>query len=201
LQIGFHKRGNDMATKQIPTRYGLKFSQEHSGGYAHFRFHVVTIGPTAYERRYRDNDPDYRLVASDEVRGCGSWEDEAKFNGLWINSQANGDNRESLYGWGVEYRDTYTTLDLRACERMAKTLRTIERKLEALSAKYGRPDSFPAFVARVADAVGADSIVFSQKDHQTHNGYENTVYSIEMGASILRHIIAKWQTAGQAVAS
>jgi hypothetical protein len=183
-------------TTTIPTRYGLKFFQEHSYGYAHFRFYIVTIGPTASERRYFDNDPQNKLVNYDEVRGCSSWHDEAAYDRLQIDSQANSDNRENLYGWDVRYRET-GSLELHDLERMVKTLRTITRKMEQLSAKYGRPDTFPAYVARVAAAVGADSIVFSQQDHPTHNGTDHTIYSVETGTSILRHILHKWQQPAQ----
>lgn len=61
---------------------------------------------------------------------------------------------EAPYGWHVEYRQVYS-VDLAQAERMVKTLRTIERKLAKYQAELGYPESFVAYAARVAQAIGA----------------------------------------------
>ena len=64
---------------------------------------------------------------------------------------------KDVFGWKVEYHPH--AVDLARAEKMIKTLRKIERKLEAISAQWGRPESFGEFVQRVLKVIGADGMV------------------------------------------
>lgn len=57
------------------------------------------------------------------------------------------------YGWDVSYGDVYN-VSLRRAKAMVKTLSSVERKLEKLEAKYGRPYDLLAYLGRVGDALG-----------------------------------------------
>lgn len=63
-------------------------------------------------------------------------------------------DKRHLYGFELEYREPFS-VDARKASAMAKTLRTLERKLRALAEKQGRPTTFGQYVGQVAQAVGA----------------------------------------------
>jgi hypothetical protein len=72
-------------------------------------------------------------------------------NDLEIHAQAN--PRDALYAWRVVFRQPYS-VDLRRAEAMVKALRTIDHQLTKLSERFGWPESFSAWFARVADSLG-----------------------------------------------
>jgi hypothetical protein len=58
------------------------------------------------------------------------------------------------YGWRTEYRQPYD-VDLRRAQTMVTVLRKIDRGLERMRGQLGHPESFTAYLARVARALGA----------------------------------------------
>ena len=72
---------------------------------------------------------------------------------LVIGAQVSADEPDGTwYGWSVEYRRPYT-VGLHRAEAMAATLRAISRHQDRLTARYGWPDTFAAYAARIADAL------------------------------------------------
>jgi len=63
-------------------------------------------------------------------------------------------------------------------ERIFSTLKSIEKKLEALNAEHGRPRTFAQSVMRLASAVGARALIMDERlavrlgrKYGIHNGY------------------------------
>jgi hypothetical protein len=57
------------------------------------------------------------------------------------------------YGWRTECRQPYA-VDLRRAQTMVRVLRKINRDLERMRDQLGHPESFAAYLARVARALG-----------------------------------------------
>jgi hypothetical protein len=178
------------ARKEIPTRYGLLFSEEHSNGFSHFRFRVVTIGPTADDRRWFDQCPSSKLVDSTAIRNPN---DRDPWHDLRINSQGDSATRGKLYAWDVQFFDVFR-VDLDRAKRMHQALSKIQKRLDALSEKFGYAQTFTVFVGRVADAIGADTILY-QRGKSSGWSYDDAEYQycqMQTGLSILDHKIAEW---------
>lgn len=79
------------------------------------------------------------------------------------------------YGWRVEYRDVFS-VDLNRAETMVKTLRRIERRMDAMRDELGYPESFAAYVTRVGKILGVKSYgqyrreIFPNGSHYRWNG-------------------------------
>jgi hypothetical protein len=70
---------------------------------------------------------------------------------LVIEAQADPTSSD-LYGWRTAYRSPYA-VELADAEAMTRTMRGIARHLDKLTDRYGAPADFPAYAARVADAL------------------------------------------------
>ena len=57
-----------------------------------------------------------------------------------------------LWGWGTEYRDLHT-VDLACAQRMAKTLTTLGKRMDAAQAEFGYPATFAEYLTRVASCL------------------------------------------------
>jgi len=66
------------------------------------------------------------------------------------------DNPGRSYGWAVEYRPY--SVSLYDAERMVKVLRRIDASMRRAADKYGDAPTFGAYVARLADALGASIV-------------------------------------------
>ena len=191
--------------KTYKIRLGLLVKTEHPtdsyGGYFHARAYPVTIGPTAWEQRYRQEridagktDDSYTKIADDTIRNAGDdLANGLRLDCLRINSQGrDADDPRHLYGWEVEYKDCYS-VDLRRAEQMAKTLKTIETRTAKLEEKYGRPGSFGAYVARIANAISADAIVFVDgADSGWHHSNGHRICNLGDGAGRIDRIVREW---------
>ena len=71
--------------------------------------------------------------------------------------------KDQSYAWCIEYRDKYSVTISKA-EKMLKTLKSITKKLNNISNKYGFPESFGQYVANVANAIKADTILDYRKE-------------------------------------
>lgn len=74
-----------------------------------------------------------------------------------------------LFGGSPEYRSPYR-VDLARAEIMTATLRRIERHTDKVAAKYGPPDTFGAYLARFADAIGARAVIRYAEPVTTYHG-------------------------------
>lgn len=97
----------------------------------------------------------------DRIRYVGDWCDRAALGGLdleglRITSQGNdfpSNGQRELYAWEVEYCEVYR-VSARRIRQMCQTLVAIERRMDKLEERYGRPASFGAF-GHWADSRGA----------------------------------------------
>lgn len=78
------------------------------------------------------------------------------YDSLIVAAQHNTDDDEGprWYGWEARYHYPYA-VDLDRATAMVRTLKRINVRLTAIAAKYGSPDTLAAYIARVADALGA----------------------------------------------
>lgn len=184
-------------SRKSVVRIGLFVREQQDYGYYHVKASIVTIGANAYEVRCIDQGREIPHVPYEKIRNIG----DDLYNGLFLNdlvitSQGNTDDQERrLYGFDTRY-EGHTITDRRDAERMAKTLAHIERHLDKLRTKYGHPGTFGAYLARVADAIGATSIV--QQEGQTHGSrYDDNDHRIQTigdGAYSIDYKIRLWET-------
>jgi hypothetical protein len=138
------------------------------GGYFHVGLHPVILGRDAYELRQLDLGRETNDVQPDTIRNI-SWRYESDvINGLDLDGfriWSQGDTQstlrhdgERLYGWEYAYTNVHA-VDTAKAKRMAKTLTTIERRMDKLRETQGRPKTFGQFVAHVAKAIGAATLV------------------------------------------
>ncbi len=134
----------------------------------------------------RDFSRDYFHVSAGVGRLCDSgneedeqnikagytWTTPKRANGLLIQNlrltcQGNARNAtdlEHLYGSDVTYSEVFSA-DRQECEDMARTLRTIDRKMRALTEKHGYARTYPEIVNRFAQAIGAVEVRARKVDH------------------------------------
>ena len=200
-----------MAEKKYRVRLGLLIQTTHDrdsylGNYFHVRAYPVTIGRTQWEQQYHDAridagkvDDSYNDIAADTIRNAGSDDlcNGLRLGSLRIDSQGKDDDQpRHLYGFDYEYKDVFS-VDTRRAGQMFKTLQTIEKKTAALEEKYGRPATFGAYVARIANAIGADAIVFvTTPDSGWHNKNGHRLYNLGDGAGRIDGIVREWIDAG-----
>jgi hypothetical protein len=171
----------------VQTRLGLYVTSKRDGDYFHIEASVVTIGTNAYERR-RIDEGALMNVNSDKIRNVS---DELQ-NGLFLNNlqlacQGNSnDAPRSLYAFSVRYQ-TGGGVDRQDCERMLKTLTTIEKRTDAVTEQFGHPGTFGQFVARIAAAIKADAIVVS-RGKSTGWSYDDNQQRIMSIADGIYHI-------------
>lgn len=183
-------------TTTTKTRLGLYITEKHDDRFYHVYAHVVTIGTNAYERQRIDRGA-ATDVPYDRIRNAS---DEA-YAGLYlenlhVDSQGNDDDQtRHLYGFEVRYRDVYT-VDQWKAKRMYDTLRTIGTRLEKLDAKYGSAATFGAYLARVAEAIGADAFVFpaGRQRGWSYSENEQRIEDIRQGIYAVDGMVRAWTT-------
>lgn len=128
-----------------------------------FRF-IVDVRPSRYSTdRNRLDAVIYVVYLEDgKIRNC-SWsslaDPGAEYADLriegWIDKDSR-DDKDFYYGHEpLEYREVYS-IDQRRAESMAKTLRRLNKKIETLTNKYGRPTDFAGFLSYLAQAMGVN---------------------------------------------
>ena len=134
------------ATEQ--KKHALLVSTKISGSYGNVRANVV------------------RLEEGKVRNPRHSWDDKPAefYEDLWVTCQISPDH-ENSYGWRISYRDMYC-VELTTAEKMVKTLKTIDRKHSALVNKIGEPTTYGGYVAYIANAIGAEQIIFYHENGQ-----------------------------------
>jgi hypothetical protein len=100
------------------------------------------------------------------------------------------DNQEP-YGWTLCYLQPYR-VDLGNVERMHKTLKTIQRKLDAMTENEGCATSFGQYVVRFARAIGARKILFWRGDTGMYSTDTYTSEEIRYMAHVVDRRINEW---------
>lgn len=166
---------SDLNPKTI--RLALKIVETLDNGYYHIHAHVVTVPPSGETVGYIDS---YDTVGK-------LW-----MQGLTVKSQGNqSDTDKRLYGFDVVYRNMYE-VDTREAGRIAHTLQTIQKRMDRLSDKFGRPTTFGQFMGRVANAIGAKFIVFESQ--RSNPGLQ--FLEVSLGIDKIDRIVADWVATG-----
>ena len=79
-----------------------------------------------------------------------------------------------FYGWQIEYKPY--TVDLPKAEKMGKTLKLIHRRLEKITAQWGRPRDFGEYALRFLKAVGAVGLLKLADSRPGGWSYDDSTY-------------------------
>jgi hypothetical protein len=136
-------------------------------------------------------------------RGFTGWNYETPANGLHVEnlqtfSQGNNhDQTRQLYGFEIGYDAFRVTC--RDAVKMAKTLTAIEKRLGKLNDVRGYVSSYGEYVARFAEVIGAETMIFHRggrsfepDDYFTHN--------LGNGRNKIDSLIRTWAEANQTAA-
>lgn len=186
--------------RKTAARHGLYVTEKHSGSFYHITAYPVTIGHTQDEMIAIDEDRYYdKHITWQTIRNASDRDIAGLYlHDLQATSQGHDDDRKhGLYGFECHYQDVYS-VNLRQAERMAKTLKTIETRLDKLVTKYGHPTTFGAYLARVAEAIHATAFVFPINWHgSSYRDNEHHITDIRDGISRIDSLAYAWQQAGQ----
>jgi hypothetical protein len=160
-----------------------------------------------YSLPHRREEIIFTVITHDDgkqIRGCsGHGEtdrkgsiDEDDLRDLRISCSLATDLDSKSYGWDVAYHQPYS-VDLRAAERILKTLKLIEQRLARLEKLFGRPSDFGQYVARVAQALDCRAVAFEASE--THSSlYRDNDYRFRpIGEAVgrINHEIHTWHEA------
>jgi hypothetical protein len=137
--------------------------------------------------------------------GCDdTYSDGPYYSNLRISCQGDDKSRtrdrEAVYGFSCEYHDIYT-VDLRKAERMVKTLRAINGKLEKMNESRGYVTSFGEYVGRLAEAVGAKGIGIKREQPSQYNQATHDWLTVGDGINRINSMIWRWTEDGKPQAS
>ena len=140
--------------KGPPANLALQLSVEEKDGYWHI--HATAV-------RYSDTDGLRSIGESDYVRLHGELRDipGGELRGLQVSCQNSDDNArkgETSYGWRADYRNVFS-IDQKYANEMASVLNRLVKKMQAVSGELGYPESFGAYVLRVAKCLGIKTFV------------------------------------------
>lgn len=150
-------------------------------GYFHIKASVVTLidgavrnGTTLYDGPY--NGGLHRI------------------EGLAVTSQGENSRADhGLYGFHVEFTDV-RFVRTRDAEQIFRTLAFIDRRLSKIAAKRGDVRTFGEFVGRVAEVIGAETILFQKgKPRGWHDENEYDRGDIGGGVRRIELIEREWR--------
>ena len=172
--------------KKTGKRVALKISTEDHNGWfhVHARAYVISACQTAIDI------PEY---------------ESATIGGLYLtgltvtchgHSARHGNDPGRLYGFAYGYQVSGDLVSSREAPKIAKALATIDRRLEKLYSERGAAESFPEYVLRIAEAIGADEFVERRKDADCYpwksaEGYRRL--SLSDGRYHMTRLISEWQ--------
>jgi hypothetical protein len=114
--------------------------------------------------------------------------------GLRVQAQMD-DHSAACYGYRVHFGAEHDQLDLREAERILPVLRRIDRKMTALSDRFGYPRDLETFLSHLADALGITGKPFVRRVTDGQD-YEGTGHR-SMDTDALRYWLAdetsKWR--------
>lgn len=134
-------------------------------------------------------------LTDDQVRGVRNYGEPIngflRFENLLITSQGNDrDADRRLYGFEIRYQDVYAVSKGDVTE-MAQTLNRFDAKLSKLRDARGYPTSFGEYVARIAEVVGAKTMLFERAPKlKYHDDYART--DIADGRNRIDQIVSEW---------
>jgi hypothetical protein len=166
------KQETDMTTKTTTKpdlRLHVRFEDSPSYGwgshYCHVRVMPVIVARASHgDQRYDSWDVDSYSIpeAPASVRAL---------KGLRISAQMD-DTSGRFYGYRLGYHDL--EVDLRTAETILPVLRRLDKRMTALSDRFGYPQDLVQFLAHLADALGLTGQAFirtldaGQADYEGH---------------------------------
>ena len=146
-----------MTTSEKPLSLWLFVREERGNGYFHLHATVCTDSrehsPTERDR--------YPYGTRDRYQGPLYSDLQASCQGD-TSSQRSPAREGAVYGFGrLEYGQRHST-DLGEAERMVKTIKGLERKLQKLADVRGYARTYPEYIGRLAEALGAKGIVIER---------------------------------------
>lgn len=129
---------------------------------------IVDVRPSKYSDHGRLDAVAYPIVMEDgKIRNPSSYSPGSEYADLRVEGWVDRDSSSKddfYYGYEpLEYREVFS-LALPRAEVMVKTLRSLNKKVEALSNKFGRPTDFAGYLGYLAIAVGGDGkAMFARK--------------------------------------
>lgn len=170
---------------------GLYVSTERSGdGYFHIWARVVLLNT---DRPGSILNPRDELVNGLWLHDLTARSQGHEFDGYGPDRRKNLD--PNLYGWDAIY-DRVHSVDRRAAEGMAKTLKKIERGFAKIYDARGRAKSYGEFVARLGEVLKAKKMVFPVHDGRSGWSYadhEHWFLSLDEGRDRIDALEAEWK--------
>jgi hypothetical protein len=129
------------------------------------------------------------------------YSDGLKWSGLRVSCQGDEQSQTragrgesgSVYGFSTEYHDCWK-LDLRTVRRMAKTLETIDRKMDKLQEARGYVASYGEYLGRVAEVLGCAGFCFTRDARSADiSGQKYEFTTVGDGVNRANHRIYLWQ--------
>lgn len=143
---------------KLELRFLVRMDKSHTGEYGKFTARIVFVD----EGRVRHPDAHW------------SGSNETPYADLSVTAQCNrrprDDESQGVRWYGVEfgYHDV-STVDIRRAEAMAKTLRSVQKKLDKLQDEFGWSEDVRIMLTRVASALGIK--LFAMSDSYTGERY------------------------------
>ena len=171
---------------------------------------IVDVRPSKYSDQGRLEAVAYFILVNEEgkIRNC-SWGYGTSLGDDYADLRIEGwvardfDKKDDFY-WGLgyhnalEYREVFT-VDERRAASMAKTLRRVNNRLDALNNKRGYPQDYAQFLAYVAEALGIKGqAVFARRVENSGRGwsYDDSEYrwmDINALRSYFQDALRKWR--------
>lgn len=136
-----------MGKHKPDVRFIVHTDRDRAIGYAHVRLEIGVVindkGEVHSPGFFYHDDPDY---STNELRD------------LTVSAQAStgedSDDAQRWYAWEVAYRQPLA-VTLADAQTMARVLGRVDREMRKLAARFGAPESFPAYALQVAYVLGA----------------------------------------------
>lgn len=159
----------------------------------------LVLNVEMYEARYGSGSDEFKVVgkfvALDRNKEL-CYLTSPEFDGLRLATSCDADYaKHGFTYWKTDYRDV--NVDLSNCDRIAKTLHTIQRFIEKARELDGESTSFGQYAMRVARALGAKEMRLDRTQFVT-NGAKRTfferyyVVSLLEGSQIINSKMNEW---------
>ncbi len=168
------------------------------------RLLVVVQASDSFGDHYLKFTGHIQVMAPDGLHSPGSYATDYRapeLEGLQVTAQRDPSSRD-FYGWSVNFQPYKVALD--DAERMVRVLRKAERRMTALTVKYGAPADLPAFAAYLMSDLATCERPYIRRVAHGEPDFEGTGYRT-MSVEDLRHWLAsqvtEWQKAHGITAS
>src|SRR5262245_33290778 len=190
---------SDKAIKPRLALYVYKMACSYDASRFELAARVVTVGPTpdypdlgARAVRFTQTAGAFHV---DDLRACAWGYERDPYSDEPQGTKV----RQVVFDNPLPYHDQYR-VNCQDAEKMWRTLSTILRRLDKLREKYGYPETFGAYVARLADVLGCDQVVLDHGDNRgrSFSDSEFRFHSVGDGAGQVDYLCRQWTRAAAA---